>query len=70
LDIDIERVRQLLPNSRVAELIQRYHLQYNAVSAASSCATTTAANKSPWVRSTRRSNSCPKFTACPCWTSP
>ena len=33
LDIDIERVRQLLPNSRVAELIQRYHLQYNAVSA-------------------------------------
>jgi hypothetical protein len=32
LDIDIERVRQLLPNSRVAELIQRYHLQYNAVS--------------------------------------
>jgi hypothetical protein len=33
LDIDIERVRQLLPNARVAELIQRYHLQYNAVSA-------------------------------------
>ena len=33
LDIDIERVRQLLPNSRVAELTQRYHLQYNAVSA-------------------------------------
>jgi hypothetical protein len=32
LDIDIERVRQLLPNSRVAELTQRYHLQYNAVS--------------------------------------
>jgi hypothetical protein len=26
-------VRQLLPNSRVAELTQRYHLQYNAVSA-------------------------------------
>jgi hypothetical protein len=33
LNIDIERVRQLLPNSRVAELTQRYHLQYNAVSA-------------------------------------
>jgi hypothetical protein len=33
LDLDIERVRQLLPNSRVAELAQRYHLQYNAVSA-------------------------------------
>jgi hypothetical protein len=33
LEIDIERVRQLLPNSRVAGLTQRYHLQYNAVSA-------------------------------------
>ena len=33
LDIDIERVRQLLPNSKVAELTQHYHLQYNAVSA-------------------------------------
>ncbi len=33
LNLDIERVRQLLPNSRVAELTQRYHLQYNAVSA-------------------------------------
>jgi hypothetical protein len=33
LDLDIERVRQLLPNSRVAELNQRYRLQYNAVSA-------------------------------------
>ena len=33
IDLDIERVRQLLPNSRVAELTQRYHLQYNAVSA-------------------------------------
>jgi hypothetical protein len=33
VDIDIERVRQLLPNARVAELTQRYHLQYNAVSA-------------------------------------
>ncbi len=33
VDLDIERVRQLLPNSRVAELAQRYHLQYNAVSA-------------------------------------
>jgi hypothetical protein len=32
LDLDIERVRQLLPNSRVAELSQHYHLQYNAVS--------------------------------------
>jgi hypothetical protein len=31
--LDIERVRQLLPNSRVAELTQHYHLQYNAVSA-------------------------------------
>jgi hypothetical protein len=33
LDLDVERVRQLLPNARVAELTQRYHLQYNAVSA-------------------------------------
>ena len=33
LDLDIERVRQMLPNSRVADLTQRYHLQYNAVSA-------------------------------------
>ena len=33
LDLNIKRVRQLLPNSTVAELIQRYHLQYNAVSA-------------------------------------
>jgi hypothetical protein len=33
LDLAIERVRQLLPNSGVAELTQRYHLQYNAVSA-------------------------------------
>jgi hypothetical protein len=33
LDLDIERVRQLLPNSRVAELTQHYHLQFNAVSA-------------------------------------
>ena len=33
LDIEIERVRQLLPNSRVAELTQRYHLEYIAVSA-------------------------------------
>src|SRR5580704_6616304 len=33
VDLDIERLRQLLPNSRVAELTQRYHLQYNAVSA-------------------------------------
>ena len=32
-DLDIDRVRQLLPNSRVAGLTQRYHLQYNAVSA-------------------------------------
>jgi Domain of unknown function (DUF4390) len=33
LDFNIKRVRQLLPNSSVAELTQRYHLQYNAVSA-------------------------------------
>jgi hypothetical protein len=33
VDLDVERVRQLLPNSRVAELAQHYHLQYNAVSA-------------------------------------
>ncbi len=33
LDIEIERVRQLLPNSRIAELTQRYHVEYNAVSA-------------------------------------
>jgi hypothetical protein len=33
LDIEIERVRQLLPNAKIAELTQRYHLEYNAVSA-------------------------------------
>jgi Domain of unknown function (DUF4390) len=33
VDLDLERVRQLLPDSRVAELTQRYRLQYNAVSA-------------------------------------
>src|SRR3984957_7836747 len=33
VDLDVERVRLLLPNSRVAELTQRYHLQFNAVSA-------------------------------------
>jgi hypothetical protein len=33
LDLDIKRVRQLLPNSSVAGLTQHYHLQYNAVSA-------------------------------------
>ncbi len=33
LNIEIERVRQLLPNSKIAELTQRYHLEYNAVSA-------------------------------------
>jgi hypothetical protein len=33
LNLSIKRVRQLLPNSTVAELTQRYHLQYNAVSA-------------------------------------
>ncbi len=33
LDLEIERVRQLLPNSKVAELTQHYQLQYNAVSA-------------------------------------
>jgi hypothetical protein len=33
VDLAIERVRQLLPNSKVAELTQHYHLQYNAVSA-------------------------------------
>jgi len=33
VDLEVERVRQLLPNSKVAELTQRYHLQYNAVSA-------------------------------------
>jgi predicted component of type VI protein secretion system len=32
VDLDIERVRQLFPNARVAELTQRYDLQYNAVS--------------------------------------
>lgn len=32
LDLSIARVRQLLPNSGVAELTQRYHLQYNTVS--------------------------------------
>jgi hypothetical protein len=33
LDLVVERIRQLLPNSKVAELTLRYHLQYNAVSA-------------------------------------
>ena len=33
VDLDVERVRQFVPNSRVAELTQRYDLQYNAVSA-------------------------------------
>ena len=33
LDLSIERVRQLLPNSGVAGLTQHYRLQYNAVSA-------------------------------------
>ena len=33
LDLVVERVRQLLPNSKIAELTQRYHLQFNAVSA-------------------------------------
>ncbi len=33
VDLLVQRVRQLLPNSKVAELSQRYHLQYNAVSA-------------------------------------
>jgi hypothetical protein len=32
VDLDVERVRQLFPNARVAELTQRYDLQYNAVS--------------------------------------
>ena len=32
LDLSIKRVRQLLPNSSVAELTQRYRLQFNAVS--------------------------------------
>lgn len=32
VDLQIERVRQLLPNSKVAELTQHYHVQYNAVS--------------------------------------
>jgi len=32
LVLDIERLRRMLPNARVAELTQRYHLQYNAVS--------------------------------------
>jgi hypothetical protein len=33
LDLNIERVRQLLPNAGVAALTQRYHLQFNTVSA-------------------------------------
>ncbi|HMK86624.1 MAG TPA: DUF4390 domain-containing protein [Steroidobacteraceae bacterium] len=33
VDLDVERVRQLLPNARVAELMQRYDLHYNPVSA-------------------------------------
>jgi len=33
IDLGIARVRQFLPNATVAELTQRYHLQYNTVSA-------------------------------------
>ena len=33
LELSIERNRRLLPNANVAELVQRYQLQYNAVSA-------------------------------------
>ncbi len=33
VDLTIERVRHFLPNADVATLTQRYHLQYNAVSA-------------------------------------
>jgi hypothetical protein len=33
LDLVIQRVRHLFPNAGVAELTQRYHLQYNTVSA-------------------------------------
>jgi len=33
VDLAINRVRQFLPNAGVAELTQRYHLQYNTVSA-------------------------------------
>ncbi|MGA2707635.1 MAG: DUF4390 domain-containing protein [Steroidobacteraceae bacterium] len=33
VDLAINRVRQFLPNASVAELTQRYHLQYNTVSA-------------------------------------
>lgn len=33
LELSIERNRRLLPNANVAELVQRYHLQFNAVSA-------------------------------------
>jgi hypothetical protein len=32
VDLEVERIRQLLPNARVAELALRYDLQYNAVS--------------------------------------
>ena len=32
VDLDVERIRQLLPNARIAELALRYDLQYNAVS--------------------------------------
>ena len=33
VDLEIKRVRSFLPNTGVAELTQRYQLQYNAVSA-------------------------------------
>jgi Domain of unknown function (DUF4390) len=33
IELAIERQRRFIPNSTVAELTQRYHLQYNAVSA-------------------------------------
>ncbi len=33
VDLVVERVRRLLPNTDVAALTQRYHLQYNTVSA-------------------------------------
>lgn len=33
LELTVDRGRRFLPNATVAELVQRYHLQYNAVSA-------------------------------------
>jgi hypothetical protein len=69
LDLSIERVRQLLPNSGVAELTQRYHLQYNAVSGHYILRNDNSGQQESLPTSTRRSSSSRRCAACRCWTS-